>query len=380
MALIPPDAAIRLRMQTEASLTPISALKEISTDLHNLRPGQTFTARIQQPLPENTYRALVGGKEITLSLLETVKTGDTLELVVVENTPHMVLAKLASSLAGQADTTGKQGNEAPTPPQLSPAGQLISKLLLPAGQEPQPVLLNQGAALLPSPLPAVNDLAAALAPRLEQAATQSGLFYEAHQALWLNGQHSTEALLEEPQARHVANPAARNQIAAEVTADQAQKVADAERGGNAANLRQQFAATESGATAAIKDLLQSIPAELRPLVQQQLDAAVTQRLIWQGEVWPGQTMQWQISREAPERPDMTPDETEQWNTSLALTTPRLGRVEAALGVSGNTVRIMLAADSAESVSKLNSRLPALISALEAAGLKPVRLKVQNGNT
>lgn len=383
MALIPPDAALRLRLQTDASLlSPVTAPKGVSPELHDLLPGQSFTAKIRQPLPDNTYRALVGGKEITLSLPNTVKTGDTLELVVVENNPRMVMARLASSLPNETSLlTGKQGVNVPGATQLSQTGQMIGKLLLPAGQEPQPVPLNRGAPLLSSPLPVANALAAALAPRLEQAAIQSGLFYEAHQALWVRGQHSTEALMKEPQAQYPAPPAStKSQQPAEATVPaQVQKVVDAERDGNAANLRQVAATSEPGKASVAKDLLQSIPAELRPLVQQQLDAVATQRLIWEGEVWPGQTLQWQISREAPDRSGTSPDETGQWKTSLALTTPRLGRIEAALGIAGDTVRIALAADSPESAPKLEKALPALKSALEAAGLKPIGLKVQDGS-
>ena len=125
--------------------------------------------------------------------------------------------------------------------------------------------------------------------------------------------------------------------------------------------------------------MQSIPGELRPLVQQQLDAAATQRVTWQGEVWPGQTMQWEISRDAPERSASSDDTDQRWNTSLALTTPRLGRVDAALGIAGNSVRIRLTADSTASSTKLSSHLANLITALEAAGLNPVGLQVQDVN-
>jgi hypothetical protein len=38
----------------------------------------------------------------------------------------------------------------------------------------------------------------------------------------------------------------------------------------------------------------AVPEDLRLLVQQQLDAVATQRLAWHGEVWPGQTLNWQI--------------------------------------------------------------------------------------
>lgn len=380
MALIPPDAAIRLRMQTEANLSaPVAPLKELPADLPELRPGQVFTARIQQPLPENTYRALVAGKEITLSLPESVKTGDTLELVVVDRTPRMVVAQMASKPVPTAEEAAAAAKNT----QISPAGQMIGKLLLPAGQEPEPVRLNQGAPLLSSPLPAASGMAAALAPRLEQAAVNSGLFYEAHQALWLGGQRSTEALLEEPQARHVAIVADKAQIAAEGGKIQSTNISTGERAGVSSPVvssAQAASGPESSPLGTTKDLLQSIPTELRPLVQQQLDAAATQRLVWQGEVWPGQTMQWQIDREAPKQTGATLEEpVEQWNTSLALTTPRLGRVEAALGIAGATVRIALTVDSPESMSKLNARLPALKSALEAAGLKPVGLQVLDGS-
>lgn len=375
MALIPPDAAVRLRMQTETNLSPVAPLKGLPAELPDLRPGQTFIARIQQPLPENTYRALVGGKEITLSLPDTVKTGDTLELVVVDRTPRMVLAQLASTPPAAAEPEAVAARTT----QLSPAGQLIGKLLLPPGQEPEPVLLNRGAPLLSPPLPAANGLAATLAPRLERAAVQSGLFYEAHQALWLGGLHSTEALMEEPQARLAPTGAAKAPAPAGTGTIQDHHATATKEGSPAANPRQTAISSESGTTAGTKDLLQSIPAELRPLVQQQLDAAATQRLVWQGEVWPGQTMQWQIDRETPRQSGAPAVQPEQWNTSLALTTPRLGRIEAVLGISGNGVRIALTADSAESVPKLDARLSALKSALEAAGLKPLVLQVQHGN-
>ena len=376
MAIIPPDAAIRLRMQTEESLSPVAPLKAIPGDPTDLRQGQTFTARILQPQPDNTYRALVAGKEITLSLPETAKTGDILELVVVERSARMVTAQLSGS-ANPLDPAANSTTENNT--QISTAGQMIGKLLLPAGEAPQPVSLNQGIPLLKPPLPSAADLAAALAPRLEQAATQSGLFYEAHQALWLSGQHSTAALMEEPQARQGLLDSAKFLIGKDITIRSENSVAPVSSGKTAA---QQTTGTGDAPSTAVKDPMQSIPAELRPLVQQQLDAASSQRLVWQGEVWPGQTMQWQISREPSDQTSSgsTQEVSQQWNTTLALTTPTLGRIEAALNIAGNTVKVRLAASSAESVSKLNSHLARLQSALEAAGLQPVGIQVRDGNT
>lgn len=363
-----PDDTARLRIQAqnEASLSPVAALKGLPSNLPDLRAGQTFVARIQQALPENSYRAVVEGREITLSLPGNVRAGDTLELVVVERSPRLVLAQPAD-LPGTAD---QQGDGLSRTTQLSPTGQMIGKLLLPAGRQPEAVPLNQGAPLLPSPPPGAGALAASLAPQLAQAAAQSGLFYEAHQALWLSGKHSTEALMQEPQARHPATTAARLAAAtSEPGAVQGRDSGDAEAGS--------FANPHPQAAAGAKDLLQSIPAELRSLVQQQLDAATTQRMIWQGEVWPGQVMQWQVSREAPDQSNPSPDETGQWDTTLALTTPKLGRIEARLGISDDAVRIALVAQTAETAPKLTNQLPKLQAALKAAGLTPVGLQVRN---
>lgn len=378
MALIPPDAAIRLRMQTDTSLSPVAPLKALSADLPDLQAGQRFIARIQQPLPENTYRALVGGKEITLSLPETVKSGDTLELVVVERSSRMVLAQLAhplaDSLPNPSNPVSADSQENLQATQISPAGQLIGKLLAPAGQAPEPVVLNRGEPLVTSPLPQVDTLAAILVPKLAEAATQSGLFYEAHQALWLSGQHSMEALKEEPQAHHAILQKTKAQMVAEAVQHEFDNTIPDQKD-IATDPTAPSTPTGMVGDTGTKDLMQSIPAELRPLVQQQLDAAATQRLTWHGEVWPGQTIEWQISRDAPGKSSAEPNDTGQWNTSLTMTTPKLGRIEAKLGISGNRVHINLAADSTVSMSKLSQRLPALATALEASGLNPAGLQV-----
>ena len=377
MALIPPDAAVRLRLQTDSSLPAVAALKPLPADLPDLGGGQRFTARILQLLPENSYRALVDGREITLSLPNAVGVGETLDLVVVERSSRTVIAQLAGTSTAPLKNVNAAVRDDVTPAlsttRLSSAGLMIGKLLLASGEQPLPVTLNNGEPLLAQPLPQVSDIAATLAPRLQQAAALSGLFYEAHQALWLSAQHTTEALMEEPQARHAV-------IHGKDIATKTPVQLDGRDSANVHGINPARSATDDASvTSASHDLMQSIPGELRPLVQQQLDAAATQRVTWQGEVWPGQTMQWEISRDAPERSASSDDTDQRWNTSLALTTPRLGRVDAALGIAGNSVRIRLTADSTTSSTKLSSHLANLITALEAAGLNPVGLQVQDVN-
>ncbi|HEY6896539.1 MAG TPA: flagellar hook-length control protein FliK [Rhodocyclaceae bacterium] len=374
MALIPPDAGIRMRMQTESALQPLTPVQEIPSDLPDLRPGQLFSARIQEVMPENTYRALVAGKTITLALPEGAKAGDTLELVVVDRTVRTIVARSAD-----AQTLQGQGAAEPYPhTTLSPAGRLIGQLLQPQGEALRPALLNQGQPLLASP-PALPGQAAELAPKLAQAVQSSGLFYEAHQAQWVAGKIDPGPLLQEPQGQH-SSPKALTALAERPALLPLQS--EAAESGNSLQLTTNTDNTptrahQAAAEPAQQSLLQKIPEDLRPLVQQQLDAAATQRMVWHGEVWPGQPMDWEIEREAPDRrPDGSLEEN-AWTTTLALTTPRLGRVDARIRLTPQGVSLAMAAMDPQTADDLRNSAPGLADALAAAGVTLTGLQVKH---
>ncbi|GAB2182509.1 hypothetical protein DLREEDagrD3_27320 [Denitratisoma sp. agr-D3] len=399
MALIPTDVGVNLRTQVDSPLRPTAPVSEIPSDLPALEKGQTFTARIVEVLPEATYKALVAGKSITLSLPGGAKAGDTLELVVVDKTPRMVMAKLADAGAGLASQEG----EAYPHTTFSAAAQLIGKLLPAEGEAARPVALNQGEPLLPTPPQAGDEqLAQQLAPRLEKAVSQSGMFYEAHQAKWVAGQLPTEALLDEPQnqllrptpasagdttptekpggllqmllgrgnASEQAGPAenAKSHAAAAV----ANAATSASAGTENADRASQASATTQATT---PPPAQVVPDELRHLVQQQLDAAATQRMVWHGEVWPQQPMDWEIQRDGSRRQGDDEAEGDKWTTRLALTTPRLGRVEATLELRPQGVHINLQSPAGQSLEDLQAAIPRLSSALEAAGVPALSIRV-----
>lgn len=173
MVLVPPDAAIRMRFETEAHLLePVQPTRPIPADLPELRPGQTFQARILEPLPDNTYRALVAGKQLTLQLPEGAKSGDQLELVVIDRSPRTIIAQRVDS--------GKATAEAATPypfTRLSPTARLIGALLPAEGEAVAAVPLNRGQPLIAAStqgqLPATQ-----LAEALAKAVAHSGLFFE----------------------------------------------------------------------------------------------------------------------------------------------------------------------------------------------------------
>jgi hypothetical protein len=388
MVLIPSDIGVRLRLQNEALLLqPAAPVTEIPSDLPALRQGQTFSARIQEALPENTYKALVAGKSLTLSLPEGAKPGDTLELVVIDRSPKVVVAQLANPGA------------TPETPQaypftnLSRAGQLIGSLLPAEGETPAAVTLGRGQPLLSQPPLSGSQLA----PVLADAVKSSGLFYESHQAQWVTGRLPLAQLMLEPQAQH-SNPAtllaagippatnfAQPEQSPEKSADRRESLQGlAGRQTEPANLIQTLLGRDSNSTVnaeteglrnssnpasapAIASSSKSIPEELRPIIQQQLDAVATQRLAWHGEVWPQQTLDWEVQWEHGQgSPD--DDEPSLWTTNLSLTTPRLGEVNARLQLTKDGVRIALLTPYGASAADLRDAAPDLEQSLAAAGV------------
>ncbi|HQR02814.1 MAG: flagellar hook-length control protein FliK [Proteobacteria bacterium] len=392
MVLIPPEAGIQARSLLDSPLQPISPIQGLPSDLLDLQPGQAFSARILQVLPSSTYRALVAGREVTLALPQAANPGDTLELVVMDRSAKAIMAQLAAPpelkpgnaftaviqqalpdnifralmgdkplllrlsdpvnmgeelemlVTGRSESVvsanilnrlGIPGKSDSYPyTSLSQAAQLIGKLLVAAGDSPEAAPLNGGRPLLTEPPRAGADLT----PHLMQAVTQSGLFYESHQAQWVQGKLPAVALQQEPQARLVA--------------------------------------TSTPPSTSLQPHM--IPEELRPLVQQQLDSVTTQRMIWHGEAWPQQSMEWEIQRDAPER-SYEAEELPAWSSRLTVTLPHLGRVEAQLRLSGNNLQIALAGANTRAAEDLRSQIPVLTDSLAAAGISVLSLQVRNGD-
>lgn len=122
------------------------------------------------------------------------------------------------------------------------------------------------------------------------------------------------------------------------------------------------ATTQAGARAA------TIPERLVPVVHQQLDALATQNYVWQGQVWPGQQMEWEIEDPAREERDAADAPPDEWKTTLRLTLPRLGGLEARLILTPAGVALRLLADEQATVGALLNARDALDQSLAAANL------------
>ncbi|MCG2578866.1 flagellar hook-length control protein FliK [Dechloromonas sp. XY25] len=370
--MIPADVASRLRLAVQEQPTApqaISPSKNLTDVLSELVPGQRVMAEIMALLPNGAYRALVAQREITLALPFSAKAGDSLELEVVDNDGKLALAVVGNQSSSQSSATSTD-SVATT---LSQTGRLIGDLLGEIGE--------QGKKASPAPLngnaPLVDKFpanAADLAPILRDALSKSGVFYEAHQARWAAGELPTERLLQEPQGKH-------SPVIVETARFVANTIGNASEPATASMNAAAAGSTSESSAAATRlptspPQISGIPADLTPLVQQQLDALATQTFAWQGQAWPGQEMRWEIDDQA--QRNSGDGERDQWRTRLKLQLPSLGGIDATLRLQpGGQVDIALTASSREGETRLGAASIRLQEQFEAAGLKLVQFSIKH---
>jgi len=207
-------------------------------------------------------------------------------------------------------------------PELSTTARAISSVLVQAESVPgAPLSLVGKAALMATP----GADPAGVAQKLRDAVASSGLFYESHVAEWAEGKRPLASLLLEPQMQRAAQ-------------------------GDAARTGTDLASAQ--------------------LINLQLHTHEQARVQWQGEAWPGQQMQWDISRDTPEgqqQDGAEADEATAWRSSVRFQFPLLGDLAAQVVLQGGRVAIQLQAGSEDSAATLRQHAARLEAALDAAG-------------
>lgn len=297
--------------------------------------GQKYQAIVQAQLAPGIFKVQVADQLLQLQLPSTIRSGDTLTLQVVS-----LLPRLTFNMAATA-------NPLSTSDQLSATAQLLSALTQ------QPLEKSFVRPIHSAPLWTGTTQfpdTAELAGKLHNALSQSGLFYESHQAQWLAGARNTAQLLQEPQ----------NLPAEQVSA--AFGLNDKAAQGNTSTTLNSAGVN----TGQERMSIPGIPDHLQPLIQQQLNALETRQVQWQGQVWPSQEMNWKIHEETSRTPDG--EEGRQWSTQIHLDLPNLGEVSATLRFGSSGLSITLDADSSDTRSKLGTASSTLVSGLSDRGV------------
>jgi hypothetical protein len=389
--VIPSDVASRLQVSADSALRQVAPAQEIADKLSGLVAGQRVLAEIQSLLPNGTYRALINRRNLTLALPFAAKSGDAIELQVTESDGKLSLAVVA----GQEPESGKAESNV-TSTTLSRTGQLISTLYSSAREsKAAPLPLSGNQAVSPTPPGKAQDFA----PLLKQAIAQSGMFYEAHQAEWVEGRFTTASLLMEPQGKlsspaafvaaaeaapEAPSPAATRaaaggpapaRVEAELAPNPGERAAAGVSAAATASTSSTLSTSSTSSTAASTQL---VAAQAQPIVQQQLEALATQTFVWQGQIWPGQEMRWEIDENAG-RASEAEAPAANWTTRLRLVLPRLGEVEAQIRLQGGQVTVAMRTGKDATRALMRASTLALRAQLDEAGLTLASLGVDNIN-
>jgi flagellar hook-length control protein FliK len=296
-------------------------------------PGQKLQGTVQAQVAPNVFNVRVANQLLQMQLPGFIRPGDIISLQVASLQPRLTFSLSASS------------NPVSTPESLSATSRLLSSL------SQQPLERSFVRPIQSSPLwtgeQALPDTTQ-LAGKLNDALSHSGLFYESHQAQWIAGTRPTTQLLLEPQNQLPENQLPQNTgVKSSGTADSTLPLAQT--------------ASEQRVAAP------NIPEHLHTLVQQQLNALETRQVLWQGQVWQGQEMRWEVGEESPQRNAQGVEEG-QWITQISLDLPNLGDVSARLSFNGNALNLTFGAANAQTRDKLGNASSQLIAALSERGI------------
>jgi len=310
--------------------------------------GQTLQAEVLRRLDDGSYVVRVNDLAARMPLPQGAQVGQQLPLTLVALTPRPTFqvdtgkgaafaeagpalayleGKDAAALARSGALLAQTGAPAALPgtaagdgagASISPAGRLLGEVIAAAAKAGA----QDGAAavsrtpLLAAPSGDAGQLASALRHGLEK----SGLFYESHLAEWAKGTRSLGDLALEPQARGM--PAAPDPNTAQ-------------------------------------------------LINQQLGVQEQGRVAWQGPLWPGQELHWEVERKDDDasgggrQGDAGPGPA--WESRLRLRFAGLGEVDARVVLSGQQLHIRLDALAPDASARMQAQQARLAAALDAAG-------------
>ena len=333
--MLPANLISALQVLSSSGKPPATATSNAPKPVAGLELGQQLQGSVQSKISEGLFKVQVAGQTLQMRLPGNIQSGDTIKLEVISLQPRITFGMVSST------------NPLSTPEQIGSAARLLSNL----AERPieRPIVQQLGSKAVWSSEQLVPD-PKLLAGALRETLGKSGLFYESHQAQWVRGERSINQLLEEPQNQLTGKGSLRAPAEQHAAIDKAP-------------LAQNMAAQARAAG----DAMQPIAKELLHLVQQQLHTLEQHHLVWLGQVWPGQQMQWEIQGQ-PERQPRQQDE-RQWSTEMELALPQLGDVHARLVFAEGGLRMTLRASEAATVDLFNHALPRLKNSLDDAGIQ-----------
>jgi hypothetical protein len=376
-----PRADIAMTVQPVAAVDAPTAIvsvadakQEAFSRLAQIANGQQLQAKVLSTYNDGSYLVRIANTAARMVLPTSTRTGDTLQLTMVGKDPRPTFlltestrgeveegesSEVLLSTAGRAmekdmkslkatqqglanvvtrDNQLEEGdakNATPNPlapestkTSLSSAGKLVDALLHASEESDLPSAIKPNRPLVANPTNNTPQLADAL----RDSVALSGAFYESHVAEWADGKRPMAELLKEPQAQ----------------------------------LTQQ---TQSG-VASLLNTTDPANTQMGQLINLQLYALEQQRIVWHGEVWPGQQMEWEINRDSPDQQQQAPLEDEHapsWHSVVRFNFEHLGAVSASIRLIGQQIHMQVRTDSDVTAAALRANGRMLSESMEAAG-------------
>lgn len=309
--------------------------------LDQIAIGKTLQGQVVAKFPDGTSLVRLqnntqpsGSTELKMLLPGGFELGAALKLTVLTSGAQPTFS---ASLQNASSTVA-----------LSAAALAMDQLLTSDGQETRPTKVAGTTPLLAS---ATTD-PQALATQLQKTVGQSGVFYEAHLRQWADGERSLVQIRQEPQNQSKAGAVA----GAVVPVDKDSAVA--------------------GAVVTVDKDRATVTAQ--QLLPAQLDALENRRFAWEGELWPGQPLQFEISEDKHEsnaKQQASPDGA--WQTVVRFQLPHLGQVNATISLQGEHVQVHVDVQNEAAASLLKTAGEQLTLSLSASGTALDKLTVQD---
>ncbi len=381
---------LALMMKTQAP--PLIDVANSAVETPEWAPGQQLPAHVLASLGNGRFSVMVEDQTLDMSLPHNTQAGDKLELVFVSGNPRPTFALLSDVTKGLTNQSSSVV--------LSDTSKLMGMLQQAAGNAANTTLapaLANAVPVVPGEPPPTQQFANAL----RDAISQSGLFYESHQAEWVVGERPLASLLLEPQAQ--LSPLLNQQKGAATTPPStspstssptdSNRTAQANSSAQASNAAQPTTASQlkmdtaqmvitSNANRVSGDandqaqnaINNPVHAATTSLVQNQLDMLGNHQVIWQGQAWPGQEMEWEIEEDNRRAADA--EQIATWRTRLHLNFPVLGGITAHLALAGKGIKIDFSVEQDNSAQLLRGETPRLAQAMETSGLQVTGLTVR----
>lgn len=311
--------------------------------------GQQLKGEVLAALGGGRFMVMVSGRNLEFMLPKGISCGDFVNLFFITEEPRQTFLMARFGQPGDS--------------RVSDTGRWLSGFLSETSAQ-QPSQATRG--VLQTLLSDPTSDAFQLSRTLQQGLRESGLFYEAHLARWFGGDYPLEELLREPQGRLSPRVAQAGEQQA-VSADELVR-----------------AGVKTGSTEIIEALFKKVGTSMShegiadqrslPIVSEQLTALQSGLLLFRGNLFPGQHLDWTVAERDAGR-NSSGGRERNWETNVTINLPSLGAVTALLTLDNMRVAIKIRVENSAVVPLLNDGRERLIEQLEGAGLEPIEVSV-----